>query len=432
MNYITALPDFVEMQRVSFCWFIAQGLNEELTLFSQIHDFSYNTEYRLFGQEYSLVKPVYTIVRAKKLAANYSAQLVIPLEVRNKKLNSVRYFGQFTIINLPLMTTTATFVINGCERVIVSQIIRSPGIYFDKNKNQRKRKPFKSKVLGHTSKLGAFLPSGLPWLIPDDQAWKPWIIGNKQKQDDQKTFKTEFSLYSLKAFKIYRIISITSNQQLKLKRIKLFLQWLKINWQALDLQHSLNKLEVPLVLNYWNLLLKFLIKYQLLQDKLSNESVTPQNHWIDKLVSSWNLTNDSNYKVNNNRLIYIYRKKLQYYQNVIQTQFFDNLISIPFSQQEKKFLNLENFSPKQEKKRVPEININEKKVKFAFYFSTSLKEIFKYRSTKKTKALKIRRSTLYLKSPSKIVQFKDDHPITDFYKEKYDAKDFYTATLIPE
>merc|ERR1712071_497311 len=81
MNYITALPDFIEMQRVSFCWFIAYGLNEELSMFSRIHDFSYNTEYLLFGQEYSLVKPIYNIVRAKKYTANYAAQLVIPLEV---------------------------------------------------------------------------------------------------------------------------------------------------------------------------------------------------------------------------------------------------------------------------------------------------------------------------------------------------------------
>jgi hypothetical protein len=45
MNYINALPDFLAMQRISFCWFITQGLNEELALFSRIHDFSQNTEY---------------------------------------------------------------------------------------------------------------------------------------------------------------------------------------------------------------------------------------------------------------------------------------------------------------------------------------------------------------------------------------------------
>ena len=70
MNYITALPDFIGMQRVSFCWFIAQGLNEELAMFSRIHDFSYNTEYILFGHEYRLVKPIYNTIRAKKYTSN--------------------------------------------------------------------------------------------------------------------------------------------------------------------------------------------------------------------------------------------------------------------------------------------------------------------------------------------------------------------------
>jgi DNA-directed RNA polymerase subunit beta len=435
MNYITALPDFVEMQRISFCWFISQGLNEELSMFSRIHDFSYNTEYILFGQEYSLVKPVYTIVRAKKLATNYSAQLVIPLEVRNKKLNSVRYFGQFTIINLPLMTTTATFVINGCERVIVSQIIRSPGIYFEKTKNQRKRKQFKSKLLSHASKLGSFFPSGLPWLIPDEQPWKPWIIGNKLIAQNQTYYKTktkEFYPYSLKAFKVYQIISTTSSHQLKLNRIKIFLQWLTLNKKKFDLQYSLNNSEVSLLLHYWNFLLKFLIKYQLLLDKFYLKSKSIRKEYLEKIISSWNFSNNSNYQFNSNTSINIYRRKLKYYKKVIQTKFFDNLILIPFDRQEKKIFNLENFSINHKEKAVSNIYINNNKVKFAFYFSTSLKEIFKYRSTKKTKVLKIRRPTLYIKSPSKIVQFKDDHPINDFYKEKYDTKDLYNATLIPE
>ena len=51
INYITTLPDFIEMQRVSFCWFISQGLSEELTMFSRVYDFTYNTEYVLFGHE---------------------------------------------------------------------------------------------------------------------------------------------------------------------------------------------------------------------------------------------------------------------------------------------------------------------------------------------------------------------------------------------
>ena len=58
------------------------------------------------------------------------------------------------------MTTSATFIINGCERVIVSQIIRSPGIYFEKNKNQKTQKHFKRKYSTDINKLRSFLPSG--------------------------------------------------------------------------------------------------------------------------------------------------------------------------------------------------------------------------------------------------------------------------------
>jgi DNA-directed RNA polymerase beta subunit len=160
INYINALPDFLAMQRISFCWFITQGLNEELALFSRIHDFSQNTEYIMFGEEYNLIKPPYSLLIARKYSGNYRAQLVIPIEVRNKIINSVRYHNQFPIITLPLMTTYATFVINGCERVIVSQIIRSPGVYFEKNKNQRIRKQFKRKLSTDINKLRSFLPSG--------------------------------------------------------------------------------------------------------------------------------------------------------------------------------------------------------------------------------------------------------------------------------
>jgi DNA-directed RNA polymerase subunit beta len=102
MNYINALPDFLAMQRISFCWFITQGLNEELALFSRIQDFSQNTEYVMFGEEYSLIKPSYSLLIARKYSGNYRAQLVIPIEVRNKVVNSVRYHNQFPIITLPL------------------------------------------------------------------------------------------------------------------------------------------------------------------------------------------------------------------------------------------------------------------------------------------------------------------------------------------
>ena len=125
-NYTNCLPDFLAMQRISFCWFLTQGLTEELSLFSKISDFSQNTEYLMFSEEYTLIKPPYSLTVARKYNGNYRAQLVIPVELRDKILNQVQFQNQFPIITLPLMTTYATFIINGCERVIVSQIIRSP------------------------------------------------------------------------------------------------------------------------------------------------------------------------------------------------------------------------------------------------------------------------------------------------------------------
>ena len=160
MNYINALPDFLAMQRISFCWFITQGLSEELALFSRIQDFSQNTEYILFGEEYNLIKPSYSLVIARKYSGNYRAQLVIPIEVRNKIKNVILYQTQFPVITLPLMTNDSTFIINGCERVIVSQIIRSPGVYFEKNKNQKIKTQFKRKLSTDINKLRSFIPSG--------------------------------------------------------------------------------------------------------------------------------------------------------------------------------------------------------------------------------------------------------------------------------
>src|SRR5210317_6525 len=186
INYITALPDFLAMQRISFCWFITQGLNEELTLFSRIHDFSKNIEYIIFGEEYNLIKQPYSLLIARKYSGNYRSQLVIPIEVRNKIINSTRYHNQFPIITLPLMTTYATFVINGCERVIVSQIIRSPGVYFEKNKNQRIKKQFKRKLSRDITKLSSFLPSGETFISEFDLFFSiPTlvIINNRFKQE---------------------------------------------------------------------------------------------------------------------------------------------------------------------------------------------------------------------------------------------------------
>ena len=283
MNYINALPDFLAMQRVSFCWFINQGLTEELTLFSKIYDFSQNTEYIMFGDEYSLIKPPYSLSIARKYSGNYRAQLVIPIEVKSKVDNNVCYQLQFPIVTLPLMTTYATFIINGCERVVVSQIIRSPGIYFEKNKNQKRQNQFRRKISTDIHKLRTFLPSGVAF-ISHFNLFFATSITKYNKKTDQKKFNSKLtknsiykysikylksvtknsSTFFLEYFRFYRSISKKLQSTSRNKLIQLFFKWLKLKTNINISKKILEENRMHILLKYFQFLLKLLVKYQLL------------------------------------------------------------------------------------------------------------------------------------------------------------------------
>jgi DNA-directed RNA polymerase subunit beta len=130
--FLTTLPDFVEIQRASFCWFLEKGLSEELEKFSSITDVYNIVEVNFFGQEYRMRKPKYDIFESKKRNSTYAVKLYVPISIKiynnspNVQMNRVNIF----IGELPLMTNRGTFIINGYERVIINQIIRSPGIYY--------------------------------------------------------------------------------------------------------------------------------------------------------------------------------------------------------------------------------------------------------------------------------------------------------------
>jgi len=436
MNYTTALPDFIEMQRVSFCWFIAEGLNEELNTFSRIYDFSQNTEYVLFGQEYTLVKPIYNIVRAKKYTANYSAQLVIPLEVRNKKTNIIKYHSKFPIINLPLMTSAATFVINGCERVIVSQIIRSPGVYFEKNKHQKKNNKKIKKVSSEIGKLKSFTPpseilpteSRLYFLKPtikkknkNKENWN-WLgetinlYSFKQLKDSEIDFSSSFIEY----FKIYKSLAETQDLATKIKRIHIFLKWLACN-EKFTLSN--NQHRIFLIINCFNLLTKTVAKYKILKKRNGNNDnqiLFEDSTQLKKLYTK--ISHKSEALINLNINLELFNFLLRDLDNFTQINNFN-------------FLKL-NIVPKLT------VIINNPKIQSNLYFTSSFKELikFKYNFTKKEKEKRrsqsqtkiFKNKTKYLKTKSKIIQYKDDHLIKDIYKEKYGEKELYTATLIPE
>ena len=122
------LPNLVEVQTKSFKWFLEEGLMEVLKDVSPITDHSENLVIEFVS--YSIdQKPKYTVEECKERDANYAAPLKVNVRLTNKATGEVKQTDIF-MGDFPIMTETGTFVINGAERVIVSQIIRSPGMYY--------------------------------------------------------------------------------------------------------------------------------------------------------------------------------------------------------------------------------------------------------------------------------------------------------------
>jgi len=125
---VLAMPNLIEIQKKSYDWFLHEGLREAFDDISPISDYSGHLSLE-FG-DFRLDEPKRTIDECKERDATYSAPLKVKVRLINKDSDDVPeheiYMG-----DLPRMTETGTFVINGAERVIVSQLVRSPGIYYD-------------------------------------------------------------------------------------------------------------------------------------------------------------------------------------------------------------------------------------------------------------------------------------------------------------
>jgi DNA-directed RNA polymerase subunit beta len=465
VNYITNLPDFISMQRTSFCWFITQGLNDEVSLFSQIYDFSQNTEYLLFGEEYSLIKPPCSLVIARKYNGNYRAQLVIPIEVRNKKVNAIRYHNQFPIITLPLMTTAATFILNGCERVIVSQIIRSPGVYFERNKNQKKQRQFKRKLSTEIGKLRSFLPSGEAFITESDLFFStpvPKIDPIKKtlkmvpywNQTSLASYSINFlkqkkqtvNFHFLQAFKLYRTIVNTVNSNEKVKMIQLFIKWLKLQKSFSIFQKIFTQPSISYLIKYFNLLLRFSIQYRIVEKSLQKnlEPLTfnktfKTNDFLNSLEKYLEkISRDSISDFNTKTLSKLYSKTLKNLQITGQIELNKNLLlitteSLIWLDELHDFYFLKEINQKSNKQINEVISLlKSNEFKQNIYFSKSLKDQLKYVFKKKNQLQLNPDRHKYIKSKARLLLFNEDHEIKTDYHRKYDEKDLYTVTVIPE
>jgi len=128
IDELLEMPNLIEVQKDSYQWFLDEGLKEVFQDISPIMDYSGNLILEFI--DFSLDSEVkYTVEECKERDATYSAPLKVKARLRNKEANEIKeqeiFMGEF-----PLMTDTGTFIINGAERVIVSQLVRSPGIYY--------------------------------------------------------------------------------------------------------------------------------------------------------------------------------------------------------------------------------------------------------------------------------------------------------------
>jgi len=143
---VFTLPDLVEIQRASFRWFLEEGLIEELDSFSPITDYTGKLELHFLGKDYKLRRPKYDVDEAKRRDSTYAVQMYVPTRLINKETGEIKEQEVF-IGDLPLMTDRGTFIINGAERVIVNQIVRSPGVYYKSETDKNGRRTYNASLI---------------------------------------------------------------------------------------------------------------------------------------------------------------------------------------------------------------------------------------------------------------------------------------------
>ena len=144
ISEVLELPNLIEIQTNSYQWFLDEGIREMFKDISPIEDHTGNLLLEFLDYEFHA--PKYTVAEARNHDANYSAPIYVTLRLINKETGEVKeqevFFGDF-----PLMTEMGTFIINGAERVIVSQLVRSPGVYFHDRSDKSGRHMYGSTLI---------------------------------------------------------------------------------------------------------------------------------------------------------------------------------------------------------------------------------------------------------------------------------------------
>jgi DNA-directed RNA polymerase subunit beta len=144
IDEILSMPNLIEIQQRSYQWFLDEGLREMFRDISPIQDFTGNLVLEFI--DYALGEPKYPVDECKERDVTFAAPLRVRARLINKETGEVKeqevFMGDF-----PLMTEKGTFIINGAERVIVSQLVRSPGVYFGKSQDTTGKILYSSSII---------------------------------------------------------------------------------------------------------------------------------------------------------------------------------------------------------------------------------------------------------------------------------------------
>ncbi len=142
---ILEMPNLLEVQKNSYRWFLEKGLREVFRDVASITDYAGNLELSFI--DYTMdEQPKYDVDECKRRDVNYAAPIKVKVRLRNKETEEIKEQEIF-MGDLPLMTNAGTFIINGAERVIVSQLVRSPGIYYSRNADKAENLTYATTVI---------------------------------------------------------------------------------------------------------------------------------------------------------------------------------------------------------------------------------------------------------------------------------------------
>jgi|TARA_B110000444_G_scaffold47360_1_gene43191 DNA-directed RNA polymerase subunit beta len=146
--YRYLLPNLLETQRLSFCWFLEVGLIQELKNFSAIRDYLGELELNLSTKFYSIRQPKYNLAEAKRRDTTYSIRVYTVARLcyisSSDTIENEVFLG-----DIPLMTNEGTFLVNGIERIIINQIVRSPGIYYKTDSDKQNFRYFTGSLISN-------------------------------------------------------------------------------------------------------------------------------------------------------------------------------------------------------------------------------------------------------------------------------------------